>query len=487
MTAVFLLTLRQLSGRWRLSILTVLASLPVLIALLIVSSSDAPTVQEFENSVLSAMLAGSISPLIVLSIATAAFAIEVEDRTLANLTLSPIPRWQIVVPKLLAAIFISAPFISISALFTGFVAFSGDWAATVAVTAAAFIGVALYSSAFVWLGLKTTRAIGYGLLWWVFREPRFKQYGMAAALGVGNQMIAVLPDIDLVIVNRANTYQGEGTPTPALLDLIEAVLEARIGTPRPDPELEILTVSAPDPRLNPVPDSQLAEFAGEWPYPPTPLGLPQRTTVSTTIDNGALVAFSEVSGTFREYLQPDGTFVEEDSLEQFVPIRDGEGSFAGIADIDTVARAAIAAAAVDEMKKAAGFLSLVDDETGFRLEVARATIDLLGGRSKKAEKALRELAETENPGRVEANVNQVGYTLLQAERLKPAARVFELNTELFPEASNTWDSLGEAFMNLGEDAKAISCYEKSLELNPENTNAEEMIARIRKEASDSTN
>ena len=330
-------------------------------------------------------------------------------------------------------------------------------------------------------------AIGYGLLWWVFREPRFKQYGMAAALGVGNQMIAVLPDIDLVIVNRANTYQGEGTPTPALLDLIEAVLEARIGTPRPDPELEILTVSAPDPRLNPVPDSQLAEFAGEWPYPPTPLGLPQRTTVSTTIDNGALVAFSEVSGTFREYLQPDGTFVEEDSLEQFIPIRDGEGSFAGIADIDTVARAAIAAAAVDEMKKAAGFLSLVDDETGFRLEVARATIDLLGGRSKKAEKALRELAETENPGRVEANVNQVGYTLLQAERLKPAARVFELNTELFPEASNTWDSLGEAFMNLGEDAKAISCYEKSLELNPENTNAEEMIARIRKEASDSTN
>lgn len=176
MTAVFLLTLRQLSGRWRLSILTVLASLPVLIAILIVSSSDAPTVQEFENSVLSAMLAGSISPLIVLSIATAAFAIEVEDRTLANLTLSPIPRWQIVVPKLLAAICISAPFISISALFTSYIAFSGDWATTVTVTAAAFIGVVLYSSAFVWLGLKTTRAIGYGLLYIVLWEGFFSGY-----------------------------------------------------------------------------------------------------------------------------------------------------------------------------------------------------------------------------------------------------------------------------------------------------------------------
>ena len=38
-------------------------------------------------------------------------------------------------------------------------------------------------------------------------------------------------------------------------------------------------------------------------------------------------------------------------------------------------------------------------------------------------------------------------------------------------------------MNLGEDAKAISCFEKSLELNPENTNAKEMIARIRDEKS----
>ncbi len=66
---------------------------------------------------------------------------------------------------------------------------------------------------------------------------------MAAALGVGNQMIAVLPEIDLVIVNRANTYDGQRTPMPELLDLIEAVLEARIGEPNPDPELAPLSVS----------------------------------------------------------------------------------------------------------------------------------------------------------------------------------------------------------------------------------------------------
>ena len=176
MSSVFLLTLRQLSGRWRLVILTVLASLPVLIAIMMVSSSDAPSVQQFEETVLSAMLAGSVSPLVVLAIATAAFANEIEDRTLANLTLSPIPRWQIVVPKLLAAVCVSGPFLTVSAFFTGYIAFSGDWTAALAVTASAFFGVVLYSSAFVWLGLKTTRAIGYGLLYIVLWEGFFSGF-----------------------------------------------------------------------------------------------------------------------------------------------------------------------------------------------------------------------------------------------------------------------------------------------------------------------
>ncbi len=84
--------------------------------------------------------------------------------------------------------------------------------------------------------------MGYGFYWWVMRQARFLQHGMYAANGVGNQFIAVLPKLDMVIVNRANTYESESTPMPALLDLIEEVLEARTGsslaigaTPRPLP------------------------------------------------------------------------------------------------------------------------------------------------------------------------------------------------------------------------------------------------------------
>lgn len=173
MQPVFLLTLRQLSGRWRIGIMTVLAAAPVLLTIAIVNSNNTPSVQEFEVITFSGLLAGSISPLIVLAVASAAFANELEDRTLANLTLSPIPRWQIVVPKLLATVTVSAPFIAVSAFVSSQLAYAGDLQATFAVTTASVIGVLLYASVFVWLGLVTTQAIGAGLLYIVLWEGFF--------------------------------------------------------------------------------------------------------------------------------------------------------------------------------------------------------------------------------------------------------------------------------------------------------------------------
>jgi len=197
MGSVYRLTLRQLTGRWRLSIMTVLAAMPVVIAVMMLRSDDAPSVREFETAILGAMLAGSIAPLVVLAIAAAAFANEIEDRTLANLTLAPIPRWQIAVPKLLATITIAAPFIVISALLTSHVAFLGDTKATVAVTVSALVGVALYASAFVWLGLVTTQAIGLGLLYIVLWEGFFSGFVSGVRLlSIRHYAIALMHGLD---------------------------------------------------------------------------------------------------------------------------------------------------------------------------------------------------------------------------------------------------------------------------------------------------
>lgn len=197
MGSVYRLTLGQLTGRWRLAIMTALAAMPVLIAALIVGSGDAPSVAEFEQVVFGAMLSGAIAPLVVLAIAGAAFANEVEDRTLANLTVTPLPRWRIAVPKLLATISIAGPFIALSAGVTAYTAYLGDLRATIAVTVSALAGVALYASMFVWLGLVTTQAIGLGLLYIVLWEGFFSGFVEGVRLlSIRHYAIALMHGLD---------------------------------------------------------------------------------------------------------------------------------------------------------------------------------------------------------------------------------------------------------------------------------------------------
>ena len=62
MGTVYRLTLRQLSGRWRLLIMALLAAMPVIIAVLMLRSANATAIQDFEAVILGGMLAGSIAP-----------------------------------------------------------------------------------------------------------------------------------------------------------------------------------------------------------------------------------------------------------------------------------------------------------------------------------------------------------------------------------------------------------------------------------------
>jgi len=49
---------------------------------------------------------------------------------------------------------------------------------------------------------------------------------------------------------------------------------------------------------------------------------------------------------------------------------------------------------------------------------------------------------------------------------------------MYPNASNPYDSLAEAYMVQGDREAAIKNYRKSLELNPNNTNAVTMLKRL---------
>lgn len=89
--------------------------------------------------------------------------------------------------------------------------------------------------------------------------------------------------------------------------------------------------------------------------------------------------------------------------------------------------------------------------------------------------------EPESWSFAENELNMFGYQLLARNLIDEAVVIFELNVEAYPEGFNTYDSLGEAYMIAGKNEAAITNYERSLELNPDNTNAVAMLARIREE------
>lgn len=79
----------------------------------------------------------------------------------------------------------------------------------------------------------------------------------------------------------------------------------------------------------------------------------------------------------------------------------------------------------------------------------------------------------------EAEINSIGYRLLEIKKVGDAIQVFTQNTVDFPKSWNTWDSLAEAYMANGDNAAAIKYYEKSLELNPNNKNAVEQLKKLK--------
>jgi len=78
----------------------------------------------------------------------------------------------------------------------------------------------------------------------------------------------------------------------------------------------------------------------------------------------------------------------------------------------------------------------------------------------------------------EGQLNGLGYQLMAAGDVDGAIEIFNLNVEMFPEAFNPHDSLGEAYMAAGRTEDAIVSYARSLELNPGNAGAVRQLMRL---------
>lgn len=183
------------------------------------------------------------------------------------------------------------------------------------------------------------------------------------------------------------------------------------------------------------------------------------SVLALTVEEGRLVARQPFGPEVELVPISETAFVRRDSTTQyhFERAPDGKGAALAIRDGENATRPERMAA--DSM----------------------APSELLAaGRFAEAVAAYRELKRADPASRYvdEGRLNGLGYSLLGQRKIAEAIAVFKLNVELYPQSANTYDSLGEAYMEKGDKAEAVENYRRSLELDPKNQNAVRMLERL---------
>jgi ABC-2 type transport system permease protein len=118
------------------------------------------------------VIVSSVLPLVALVFGTAALGSELDDGTAVHVLTKPIPRWAIVLPKVVVAAALTALLVVPSTLLSGFLiggTGSRELGLTFAYAIAVLFGSLVYSTIFVALSAATSRGLviglAYSLLW----------------------------------------------------------------------------------------------------------------------------------------------------------------------------------------------------------------------------------------------------------------------------------------------------------------------------------
>jgi tetratricopeptide (TPR) repeat protein len=75
----------------------------------------------------------------------------------------------------------------------------------------------------------------------------------------------------------------------------------------------------------------------------------------------------------------------------------------------------------------------------------------------------------------------VGYGYFRFGQFDESIRVFQKNVREYPQSSNVYDSLGEAYAAAGKKDLAIANYEKSIQLDPKNEHGIRELKKLKGE------
>jgi CubicO group peptidase (beta-lactamase class C family) len=159
----------------------------------------------------------------------------------------------------------------------------------------------------------------------------------------------------------------------------------------------------------------------------------------------------------------------------------GYRAFAGF--VEGTKRGVVVLTNSDEGIDAIG-LKILDDSRELampQIPVSRLIDDEIKANGVESAIALYRKTRTDDPDSYdfsEGILNRLGYDYLQQDKIDIALQIFKLNVEMFPEASNPYDSLGEAYLKKGDSVLGIANYKKSIELNPANNNGIQVLKNL---------
>ena len=166
-------TLRQLFVRRRLIVAGVFALLPLVIAVVFVTTHAAgdPSRVDFPTQLFRDIILDVLLPLVTVVLGTSAFGAEVEDGTLVYLLVKPTARWRIVLTRFVIAA-LSSYLVVLPMLLLPWIVLAPvlSMRTVVGYLTGSALAVTLYSVLFVTLGFLVKRALVVGLLYIVVIE-----------------------------------------------------------------------------------------------------------------------------------------------------------------------------------------------------------------------------------------------------------------------------------------------------------------------------
>lgn len=160
-STIMRITARGLFGRTRFLLLLPLPLLLVGLALL--AEAFGATPQHWGGPVLEGLGFAVVLPVMALIVGTGVLGAEIDDGTVVHILAKPLPRWEIILAKLVVAVAVTAVAVGVPMFAIGLIA--GSTRLGLGLAAGAALGAFAYGALFLALSLVTRRPVLLGLVY----------------------------------------------------------------------------------------------------------------------------------------------------------------------------------------------------------------------------------------------------------------------------------------------------------------------------------